>query len=131
MIEKVIANAFLAGAPLFAILRNCDLHTHEHCARVARLAWYTGIQFGFSEDQQNCLIHAAVLHDIGKVGIPDSILMEDENLDIMQVDTIQRHSEIGASIVEKLDLPQADKTAELVRWHHEREDGKGYPDGLA
>jgi hypothetical protein len=40
MIDKVIANAFLAGAPIFTILRTRDLHTHEHCARVARLAWY-------------------------------------------------------------------------------------------
>jgi HD-GYP domain-containing protein (c-di-GMP phosphodiesterase class II) len=91
----------------------------------------SGIQFGFNEDQQDALIKASVLHDIGKVGIPDSILMEMNELDILQVHTIQRHSEVGASIVEKLDLPQADKVAELVRLHHEREDGKGYPYGLA
>jgi putative nucleotidyltransferase with HDIG domain len=130
MFDEVFANAFLAGAPLFDILKSRHFHTQDHCARVARVAWYTGAQLGLNEDQLKCLVRASVLHDVGKIGVSDSILFNDHDLNIFQVEDVQRHSVIGANIVEKLDLPMADKVAELIRWHHEREDGKGYPDGL-
>ncbi len=130
MIEEFIATSFRAGAALLTALKHRDHYTEAHCTRVARLAWYTGEQLGVAKSDLGCLISAAVLHDVGKIGIPDNILLYSGSLDSYQYEEIKAHSAIGANIVEKLDIPTASRVAELVRWHHERVDGKGYPDGL-
>ena len=130
MIEEFIGTSFRAGAALLTALKHRDHYTEAHCTRVARLAWHTGEALGVALSDLGCLISAAVLHDVGKIGIPDRILLYSGSLDSYQYEEIKAHSEIGANIVEKLDIPTARRVAELVRWHHERVDGQGYPDGL-
>jgi len=130
MIEEFINTSFRAAAALLAALKHRDAHTEEHCTRVARLAWLTGRELGLSEADNACLVSGAILHDVGKIGIPDKVLLKNGALDAEQFDVIKRHSEIGANIVEKLEIPTAIKVSQLVRWHHERIDGGGYPDGL-
>ena len=77
---------------------------------------------------------AASLHDIGKIGIPESILNKHEKLTTEEFEEMKKHTLIGASILKNLDMYQKEpllKTAyQICRWHHERYDGKGYPDGL-
>ncbi len=139
MIEEFIDTSFRAAAALLAALKHRDAHTEEHCSRVARLAWLTARELGFSETDTGCLVSGAILHDVGKIGIPDEVLLKNGALDAEQFEVIKRHSEIGcvfrlkeigANIVEKLEIPTAGKVSKLVRWHHERIDGGGYPDGL-
>ena len=131
MIEEFIANSFRAGSALLEALKHRDAHTEAHCTRVARYAWHTARKFDYAESDLGCIVSAAVLHDIGKIGVPDTILLKDGKLEPVEFEIIKQHSEIGAAIVEKLDIPTSSKVAQLVRWHHERIDGGGYPDGLS
>lgn len=77
-----------------------------------------------------CLVSAAILHDVGKIGIPDNILLHDGTLNDSERLIMHTHAQIGQSIVEKIDIPKAQEVSLLVRWHHEQVDGSGYPDGL-
>lgn len=131
MIEQFIANSFRAGSALLEALKHRDAHTEAHCTRVARYAWYTAKQLDIADSMLGCIVSGAVLHDVGKIGIPDDVLLKNGALDAEEFEVIKLHSSIGASIVEKLDIPTADKVSTLVRGHHERLDGRGYPDGLS
>jgi HD-GYP domain-containing protein (c-di-GMP phosphodiesterase class II) len=74
------------------------------------------------------LVHeAALIHDVGKIGIPDAVLFKPERLDPDEYETVKSHAALGAEIAaEVLSAEQAG----WIRWHHERPDGHGYPDGL-
>ncbi|MBA2522930.1 MAG: diguanylate cyclase, partial [Solirubrobacterales bacterium] len=100
----------------------------RHSETVGRYAEMTARQLGFSENRVNRIRLAGMLHDIGKVGVPDAILHKPSKLDSEEVATIRRHPELGANILEHPSL------ADVRRWveaHHERPDGKGYPRGLS
>ncbi len=130
MIEEFIEHSFKAGAALLTALKHRDAYTEAHCARVAHLAFYMGNKLGLSEDELACLVSASILHDIGKIGVSDDLLLKPNALVPIEFEVMKSHTIIGASIVEKLDIPTAAEVAQLVRWHHERIDGTGYPDGL-
>jgi putative nucleotidyltransferase with HDIG domain len=84
---------------------------------------------GGSQEQQEILDVAGQLHDIGKIGIRDNILLKPGRLTEEEFSIIKEHPVIGANIVEQLGL--WDQPKNIIRCHHERFDGKGYPDGLA
>jgi HD-GYP domain-containing protein (c-di-GMP phosphodiesterase class II) len=84
---------------------------------------------GLTAAQTESLRTAAMLHDVGKIGVPDHILVKAGRLSQSEFEQIQRHPALGADILSKITLFHDE--AALVRHHHERWDGKGYPDGLA
>ena len=84
---------------------------------------------GGSQEDQDILNVAGQLHDIGKIGIRDDILLKPGRLTDEEFRLIKEHPVIGANIVERLGLWDREKN--IIRCHHERFDGKGYPDGLA
>jgi diguanylate cyclase (GGDEF)-like protein/putative nucleotidyltransferase with HDIG domain len=118
----------LAAAMLLAeTLDLRDPATARHSQTVGRLAEQTGRQLGWATSRVERLRAAGVLHDIGKLGISDAVLLKPGSLDDEEWLEIQRHPEIGARILEHANLRDI---ADWVRAHHERVDGRGYPHGL-
>jgi len=105
-----------------------DPYTQGHCERLAVYASQLGAHLGLSTDQQLALHRGGYLHDLGKVGIPDAILLKPGPLDPAEYAVMKQHPVIGAGICRDLRM-LADVTP-IVRHHHERVDGTGYPDGL-
>lgn len=118
------------GEALQIALTHRDEYTQNHCQRVAYIAIEAGKYFGFDRSVLQQLETAAIFHDIGKIGMPDDILLNPGKLTDVQFDLMKTHSGLGASIAEKLDIPDADIVADIIRHHHEHYDGSGYPDGL-
>ena len=106
-----------------------DHNTGEHVHRVMTLAEQIGARLGWPEATLRDLRYGAALHDIGKIGIPEAILTKPGALDDTEVAVMREHPTIGARILE--DVPFLARAAAAVRHHHERWDGKGYPDRLA
>jgi len=105
-----------------------DPYTQGHCERLAVYAAQLGARLGLSSDQQLALHRGGYLHDLGKVGIPDAILLKPGPLDPAEYAVMKQHPMIGDGICRELRM-LADVTP-IVRHHHERVDGTGYPDGL-
>lgn len=106
-----------------------DQHTKGHSERVAEYSKMIASRYGLSEKEQENIYMMALLHDVGKIGIPDEILNKFGRLMDMEYDIIKRHTVMGAAILENIkDYPEL---ATGARFHHERFDGSGYPDGLA
>jgi putative nucleotidyltransferase with HDIG domain len=105
-----------------------DPYTGGHTERVAEVALLLARELEFDEAEQRAIGVGAVIHDIGKVGIPDDILLKQGHLSPEELAIIRRHPEISTYILAELELPPMVK--EMVRHHHERFDGFGYPDGL-
>lgn len=111
-------------------LETRDGETAGHTDRVTALAQQLGVALELSEGDLNALRWGAYLHDIGKIGIPDAILLKPGKLDDGEWVTMRGHAAAGHSFASQLSFLPADVLA-LVRHHHERWDGAGYPDGLA
>lgn len=105
-----------------------DPYTQGHSERVARLAFDLAGIIGLSNEACQEIYLAGILHDIGKIGIPDSVLLKNGALTDEEFRIIQQHPEIGYRIVER--LGQLQFVLPGVLHHHERWDGKGYPHGL-
>lgn len=106
-----------------------DPYTRRHSEHVAHYAVHFAGAMGLSAAGIESLRTAAMLHDVGKIGVPDHILVKAGKLSQGEFEQIQRHPALGADILSKITLFHDE--AALVRHHHERWDGKGYPDGLA
>ena len=105
-----------------------DIYTAGHSNRVAELVLMLAQSYHLPEAQIIYLHIASHLHDIGKIGIPDGILLKTGKLSDCEYRVIQKHSEMGWEIFK--DIPNLQKMAVIIKHHHERYDGKGYPDGL-
>ncbi len=108
-----------------------DLLTRLHSDRVQGISEELGACCGLSKEEMNALGIAASFHDIGKIGIPDQILLKPSKLDAAEWETMKTHSEIGETIIAATELEGSRQAAHLIRHHHEHFDGTGYPDGLA
>lgn len=106
-----------------------DPYTGGHTDRVADIAGRIAVELGLNESELRALEVGAVIHDIGKIGIPDAILLKPGRLTSEELAEMRRHPEISSYIVADLELPPIVK--QVVRNHHERFDGNGYPDRLA
>ena len=106
-----------------------DPYTAGHSQRVQRIALAIGEELDLPPDRMDALRLAALLHDIGKLGVPDAILLKPGGLSSAEYEVIKRHSADGAEIVSK--LGRLRESVPLIRHHHERWDGGGYPDELA
>jgi putative nucleotidyltransferase with HDIG domain len=109
-------------------LREKDQYTQEHSIRVVEYAIKIGEQLGLDKEQLRELELAAVLHDIGKIGIPDRILKKPGRLTKEEYAVMQEHSTRGEDMLKGIE--NLDVYKKYVRTHHERFDGFGYPDGL-
>ncbi|MBR5769511.1 MAG: HD domain-containing protein, partial [Clostridia bacterium] len=105
-----------------------DAYTNGHSGRVADYAVEISRRYGYSKKKQNELHMIGLLHDVGKIGIPDSVINKPGKLTPEEYDIIKTHSEIGAQMLSR--SSEMRKLSDGVRWHHERYDGRGYPDGL-
>jgi putative two-component system response regulator len=114
-----LANAVEAKDPI----------TEHHCNRVAERAVALARQVGQTDEEVEAVGYGAVLHDVGKIGIAEAVLLKEGPLTEAERAEMQRHPLIGAGILEPLRLGRL--VSPIVRGHHERWDGRGYPDGLA
>lgn len=120
-----------AESILFALARMVeakDGNTGDHCTRLMHISVVFGRELGLGETELLALRRAGVLHDIGKLGIPDKILLKKGPLDDGEWELMRQHSEIGFTLL--WGLKSMNIVAPIVRYHHERWDGNGYPDGL-
>jgi putative nucleotidyltransferase with HDIG domain len=106
-----------------------DQTTREHLERVEIYAVAIGQELGLGKDELEALRASALLHDIGKVAVPEYIISKPGKLTPAEFEKMKAHTVVGAEIVEQIQLPYP--VAPIVRSHHERWDGAGYPDGLA
>ncbi|WP_407306458.1 HD-GYP domain-containing protein [Desulfosporosinus sp. SB140] len=109
-------------------LESKDPYTHGHSERVAEYSLELARYLGLPEKLQENLWRAAILHDIGKIGIPDAILNKTGSLSNEEWPIMKSHPENGENICSKLNF--AREILPVIRYHHERYDGNGYPDGL-
>jgi putative two-component system response regulator len=120
-----------AESVLFTLARSIegkDPYTHGHCERLSDYAARLGEHLGLSEDQLTALRRAGVVHDIGKIAVPDAILLKPGSLTAEEWTLVREHPVVGERICAPLKsfrfvLP-------IIRHHHEKLDGSGYPDGL-
>ncbi|HWG54901.1 MAG TPA: diguanylate cyclase, partial [Gaiellaceae bacterium] len=105
-----------------------DAYTAGHSRRVQQLALAIGRELNLSQPELDLLGHAALFHDIGKLAIPDSILLKPASLTDEEWALMQRHAEEGARIIDRLGF--LNDAVPAIRHHHERFDGTGYPDRL-
>ena len=115
-------------AALAAAVEAKDENTKGHNTRVAELAVQIGRAMELPTDALRTLARAGLLHDVGKIGIPDAILNKPGPLNAAEWAVIKRHPELGQEIL--LRVPSLRREAEIVIAHHERIDGSGYPRGL-
>jgi putative two-component system response regulator len=106
-----------------------DETTGDHCDRLTRAGHDFGTHLGLSSPEVKALGRAGVLHDIGKIGIPDSILLKPGKLTPQEWRVMETHTTIGADLLKPLRTMQ--RVVPIVRHHHERWDGKGYPERLS
>lgn len=107
-----------------------DGDTGQHIVRIGVLSAYLGRLLGLDETFCDMLRHAAPMHDVGKIGIPDSILKKPGKLSEQEWDEMKRHPEYGARILSGSGVALFDLAAEIALHHHEKFDGSGYPRGL-
>ena len=113
----------------FAQLKERDEYTALHCLRVSILALAFGRHLGFEEDELNLLGLGALLHDIGKMRVPDAILSKPDKLSDREFEIVKSHVPMGAEILERTGVFPT-KALEVTRQHHERYAGYGYMDRL-
>ncbi len=106
-----------------------DLSTELHYERLASMTARLGSEVGLPPDELEALAYGSLLHDVGKIGIPEAILSKAGTLTADEWTVMRRHPEIGERICRPLTLSRS--FAPIVRHHHEQWDGAGYPDGLA
>jgi diguanylate cyclase (GGDEF)-like protein/putative nucleotidyltransferase with HDIG domain len=105
-----------------------DHTTHQHLHRVRTYAIEIGKELGLSEEESDALRAAALLHDVGKLAVPDHIINKPGRLTPEEFEKMKIHPLVGADILERVSFPYP--VAPIVKAHHEKWNGKGYPDGL-
>src|ERR1700758_3022601 len=120
-----------AESVLFSVARSIegkDPYTHGHCERLAQYSARLGEQLGLSGDQITALRRAGIVHDVGKIAVPDAILLKPGRLTPDEWTIIREHSVVGERICAP--LKSFRHVLPIIRHHHEKLDGSGYPDGL-
>ncbi len=130
--ELLVAQLKIAyKSSLFALanaIEARDQYTHDHVLRTNAYAQAIALELGWSESMREILEYGAILHDIGKLEVPITILQKDKPLSPEEWEKMSQHPTVGGHMIEGIDyLAQA---VPIIHHHHERWDGKGYPDGL-
>lgn len=123
LLDTVTALAFAIDAK--------DHYTQGHSQAVSRLAAQIGRQLGLPESELEEIRLAGILHDIGKIGIPESVLNKPSRLTDEEYQIMKSHAALGDKILEPLKVRAIQRIRRMVRHHHENFDGQGYPDGLS
>ncbi len=123
MIKKILVDA------LFAALKIRDEYTAEHSLRVAEYAFTMAKRLRLPEEELESARIAGLLHDIGKIGVSDSILLKAGKLSECEFSIMERHCKFGRELLSQIVL--LEDVAPAIYHHHERWDGKGYPAGLS
>ncbi|MDI6727221.1 MAG: HD domain-containing protein, partial [Smithellaceae bacterium] len=127
--ESVYSNVIDTFQSLVTSIQARDHYTEQHSIRVAdmsvKIARLTDCKTGDLEQ----LKIAAALHDIGKISVPDIVLLKPEGLSAEEVEIMKNHCSLGESILQSITLLSREK--KIIRHHHERWDGQGYPDGIS
>ncbi len=106
-----------------------DTYTNGHSGRVAKYAREIAKRFGYSDSQLDDIYIMGLLHDVGKIGVPDAVINKPSKLTDEEYDIVMNHPAMGARILGSIkEMPSLSMGA---RWHHEKYDGGGYPDGLS
>jgi len=113
---------------LVNIIEERDTYTGGHSQRVAKYSYIIAKELGFDEKSCENIYQAGILHDIGKVIIPDIILLKPSKLDDNEYKIIQEHVNLGVELISK--IPALNKLSKFISQHHERLDGSGYPNQL-
>lgn len=108
-----------------------DDSTGEHSYRVGMLAALLAHEFGCDEDTCFMIEMAARLHDVGKIGVPDAILLKPDRLNASEQEVMRSHATVGAELLSKSNIPHMKMAEEIARHHHEWWDGSGYPARLS
>ena len=116
------------AAAMVVLLDSKDEYTAQHSAAVAMFCRDMATALDLPEEEAEALHFAGLLHDLGKVGVPDAVLRKASSLDEGEWEFIRQHPEKGAEVLSHLAAYQ--EVADIVRFHHERLDGSGYPNGI-
>lgn len=125
-LEKISMQIVMA---LSRALEVKDMYTNGHSLRVAEYSREIARRAGCSREMQDDIYRMGLLHDVGKIGVPDTILHKTAQLTEDESAIIRNHTVMGAKILENIE--EFPRLFTGARWHHERYDGKGYPDGIA
>jgi len=128
LLDEIKAGYIVTVRSLSNAIEAKDKYTKGHCENVTQYALAIGKAFHVSDEDMTYLEYAALLHDVGKIGIPSSILNKPSALNDDEYAMIKKHPEIGYEILKDIDF--LGKSVRIIKHHHERIDGKGYPDGL-
>ena len=115
---------------LASAVESRDAETGEHVHRIGRVCEQLALAIGWDAERAEMLRHASIMHDIGKIGIPDRILLKEGPLDAEEWEVVRGHTTNGADILAGSTNPLVQMAEEIARCHHERWDGDGYPAGL-
>jgi HD-GYP domain-containing protein (c-di-GMP phosphodiesterase class II) len=126
--EEVKETFFSTAATLAEAIEKRDPYTGGHVRRVVEISLTVGEELGLSPEEKETLHLAAILHDVGKIGIRDVILLKQGPLTPEELDHIREHPQLGAEILAP--IKQLEAVIPAVRYHQERCDGQGYPEGL-
>ena len=127
--QEHLADLYLATIKSLALAIDAkDQYTHQHILRVQRYAVATAKHMGLTGVELEAINTGALLHDIGKLGVPEYVLLKPGRLTDEEFAKIKKHPEIGAAILDPVEFPWP--VLPVVRSHHEKWDGTGYPDGL-
>ncbi|MBQ9493013.1 MAG: response regulator [Oscillibacter sp.] len=105
-----------------------DPYTKGHSGRVAEYSREIARRYGYTRKRQNDIYMMGLLHDVGKIGVPDCVINKPGDLTDEEQETVKKHPILGARILER--IQEMPKLSIGARWHHEKYDGTGYPDGL-
>ncbi|MCX8111406.1 MAG: HD domain-containing protein, partial [Syntrophorhabdaceae bacterium] len=127
--ESLFDNIFKTHMSLITAINKRDSYTENHCKRVTDMALSLADQIGLNNIEKDVLRVVTPVHDLGKIGVPDTILLKPERLTDEEYNIMKNHSVLGQEILSQFDI--LSKESIIIRNHHERFDGKGYPDGLS
>lgn len=119
------------SAVLAEALRQRDAYTRLHSDRVMALANGIGVALGLSSSELDILELGSCLHDIGKIVVPDVVLMKPGRLDNDEMSVMQLHPSVGGDLIAAYEHPRSEVVSKVIRHHHEWFNGEGYPDKLA
>jgi HD-GYP domain-containing protein (c-di-GMP phosphodiesterase class II) len=129
--EPIFIALFTYTKALSVALGYRDPLTRLHSERVLGLSQALGVGCGLSSEELGILRIAASFHDVGKIGIPDHILLKPSQLDESEWEKMKQHAEIGERIMAATELEGSKQASLIIRHHHEHYDGLGYPDRLS
>jgi HD-GYP domain-containing protein (c-di-GMP phosphodiesterase class II) len=131
VLQEILLSNYLDAVETLAVaLEAKDPFARGHSNMVCAYSVAIARKMGFSDERLRSVEIGSMMHDIGKIGIPDRILLKPGGLLKEEFEIVKRHPVIGEEILKPMQHPLFTVPRKIVRWHHERMDGKGYPDGL-